>query len=290
LEWEGAYPTLTTINDFKVLRTFPAPAGFLGNLAYDRESGRLWLISLGPPTNLKSASILYEVDPKDGTILALAEMPFVGDFGEPTYSDGHLYQGIFHQSKMYKIDVRRGADFGKIVKVIPLPTLNDLNLVNEAHSYPFIEFGGVTATPDNNILIHADDVGEYIKIDRETGQILHRARTIKAMGGITGIQGAKGQFLVVANSDPRGGYCALSYPPALSRSPEQKDISWALTDGMTGEVLASIRIQDSRAYASTISLVKHEEVASIPYGRFTFFATGEEGILEIEWTPGRDAY
>jgi hypothetical protein len=288
-EWEGKYPTPKTVNDFKVVRSFAPPAGFIGNMAYDRQSGRLWLVSLGPPTNTAGPSMLYELDPKNGKVLAKAEMPFKGDFGQPVFIEGHLYQGVFHESRMYKVSVDR-ASFGKVVKAIPLPTINDLKLVNEAHSFPFIEFGGVTVTPDNNIMMHADDVGEYITISRETGEILQRARTIKAMGGITGATDDEGRFLVIANSDPRGGYCALSYPPALSRSADQRDISWALTDGRTGDVLASLRTQNSRAYASTIALVKHEEVAESPYGRFTFFATGEEGILEIEWTPGRDAY
>ncbi len=289
-EWEGRYPTPATLNDFKVVRAFAPPEGFIGNLTYDRRSGRLFLISLGPPTNTAGPSTLYELDPATGRVLAQATMPFKGDFGQPVFLDGHLYQGIFHESKMYKVRTDRGADFGRIVKTVQLPTLNDLKLIEEAHSFPFIEFGGVTLTPNGKIMLHADDVGEYITIEPETGAIVERARTIKAMGGIAGVGDSEGRFLVVANSDPRGGYCALSYPPLLSRSADQKDISWALTDGKTGDVLASLRTQNSRAYASTIALVRHEELAGAPYGRFTLFATGEEGILEIEWTPGRDAY
>lgn len=289
IEWQGDYASPEAYDDFRVLRTFAPPEGFLGNLTYDLESQRLFLVSLGPPTN-EGSSMLYELNPKNGAILAQAAMPFQGDFGEPVFLDGHLYQGVFHESKLYKVAVD-GKSFGKVLGSIDLPTINDLNLVEEAHSYPFIEFGGVTATPDGNLMIHADDVGEYIKIDKESGKILARSRTIKAMGGITGVASLdKGNpFFVLANSDPRGGYCALSYPPLLSRSPEQKDISWALTDGHTGEVLASLRRQGSRAYAGTVSLTGHEKVADSPFGRFTFFATGEEGILEIEWTPGREA-
>lgn len=289
-EWEGKYPTPETVNDFRIVRTFAPPEGFLGNMAYDQETGNLYLVSLGPPTNTRGPSMLYRVDPRSGKVLAQAEMPFKGDFGQPVVLNGHLYQGIFHESKLYKVEIKDPASFGKVLKVVGLPTINDLKLVNEAHSFPFIEFGGVTATPEGKLMLHADDVGEYITVDPETGALLERARTIKAMGGITGTGEPQGRFLVVANSDPRGGYCALSYPPLLSRSAEQKDISWALTDGRTGDVLASLRTQNSRAYASTIALVRHETVPQSPYGRFTFFATGEEGILEIEWTPGRDAY
>lgn len=289
-EWEGALPTVKSRNDFRVKRAIPLPDGFLGNMAYDPGSKRLWLVSLGPPTAAKP-STLYEVDPQNGRVLAKAEMPFRGDFGSPVFIDGHLYQGVFHESKLYKVEVNDRARFGAVLGSVALPTINDLKLVDESHPYPFIEFGGVTATEDGDILIHADDVGEFIKIDKESGRILNRARTIKAMGGIAGTE-HNGRFLVLGNSDPRGGYCALAYPPALSRSPEQKDISWALSDGYTGEVLASMRMQNSRAYASSVALVKHEPAAEreLPYGKFTFFAMGEEGVLEIDWAPGRNAY
>jgi hypothetical protein len=145
-------------------------------------------------------------------------------------------------------------------------------------------------TPDKQIMFHADDVGELITIDRESGKVLKRVRTLKALGGIASAAGPDGKFYVIGNSDPRGSYCALAYPPAVSRSATQRDISWALLDGETGEVLASIRRQNSPAYASTISLVKHEDKAGSPYGRFVFLATGEEGILTMEWTPVKDAY
>jgi hypothetical protein len=228
--------------------------------------------------------MLYEMDIRDGKILSQAEMPFRGDFGDPVFIDGFLYQGIFHESKLYKISVDK-ANFGQIVATVPLPTLNDLNLVDESHPLPFIEFGGVGVTPDKKIILHADDVGEFITVEPSTGRLLNRVRTLKALGGLDAIAGAKGEMLVLANSDPRGGYCALSFPPAISRTPEQKDISWALLNGRTGEVVASIRTQNSRAYAGTLSLMKHEPVPNSAFGRFTFLATGEEGILQIEWTP-----
>jgi hypothetical protein len=290
VEWQGSYPTPDSIRKFKFNRSVPMPEGFIGNLAFDAESGRLWLVSLGPPTNTKGPSTVYEVDPKDGKILAQATLPFKGDFGEPVFYNGYLYQGIFHESKVYKIVAGDRANLGKIEKTIALPTLIDLKLGDEAHSYPFIEFGGLTLTPDKNLMFHADDVGELITVERESGKLLSRSRTIKALGGIAGITGPNGEFLVLGNSDPRGGYCALSYPPSLSRSPEQKDISWALLDGKTGDVLASIRTQNSRAYASTVKIVKREDVAGSPYGKFTFLATGEDGIIELEWTPVKETY
>src|SRR5215467_14414431 len=207
-EWQGAYPTPESIRKFKFKRSLPLPDGFIGNIAFDGASGRLWLVSLGPPTNTKGPSTLYEIDPNDGKVLAQAAMPFKGDFGEPVFYDGYLYQGIFHESKIYKINVADRTKIGKIDKVIPVPTLIDLKLGDEAHSYPFIEFGGLTLTPDHNLIFHADDVGELITIDRETGRLLARVRSLKALGGISATVGPNGAFLVLGNSDPRGGYCA----------------------------------------------------------------------------------
>ncbi|HVE84151.1 MAG TPA: hypothetical protein VND93_14940 [Myxococcales bacterium] len=287
-EWQGQYPSLESLRAFKVTRTIAPPAGFLGNLAYD-PAGRLFLVSMGPPTNPSGPSMLYQLDPDSGKVTAQAKMPFQGDLASPVYIDGYLYQGVYHESKMYKVSV--GArDFGAVVKTIPLPTLNDLKLADESHPVPFIEFGGVAVTPDKNIIFHADDVGELITIDRETGSILNRVRTLKALGGIASAKAPDGRFLVLGNSDPRGSYCALSYPPTVSRSAQQKDISWAVLDGQTGEVLASLRKQNSPAYASTIALVRHEAVDGAPYGKFVFLATGEEGILTMEWTPAKDSY
>jgi len=289
-EWQGDYPTLASQGDFRVVRTFAPPEGFLGNLTYDRDSGRLWLVSVGPPTNQRGPSHVYELDPQTGAVLAQARLPLEGDISEPVYFDGHLYQPVFHQSKVYKIQARDRARLGEVVKTIPLPTLVDLKLGDEAHPVPFIEFGGVTLTPENHLLIHADDVGELITLELETGAILSRTRTIKAMGGIASVPKSGGGHLVLGNSDPRGGYCALSYPPPLSRTPDQRDISWALVEPTNGEVLASIRTQNSRAYASTVELMKHEPVDGRPYGKMTFLATGEEGVVVLEWSPVRGAF
>jgi hypothetical protein len=287
-EWQGAYPSLDVLGTFKVVKAFAPPDGFIGNLTFDRASHRLWLVSLGPPTNTKGTSMVYELDPDTGKVLAQAPLPLKGDFGEPVYIDGYLYQGVFHESKLYKIAAGDRRELGKIVSVIPLPTLNDLKLGDEAHPVPYIEFGGVTATPDKNLMIHADDVGELITLERDTGRILSRVRTLKALGGIAAVPTGS-DFFVLGNSDPRGGYCALSFPPALSRTPDQRDMSWALLDPRSGEVLASIRTQNSPAYASTIELMDYQPIPGT-FGRLRFLATGEDGILTLEWTPSRDAY
>jgi hypothetical protein len=280
----------STPQQFSVVRVIEPPDGFRGNLTYSQDEARLWLISLGPPVSKDQPSTLYELDATTGDVLRTAEMPFTGDFGSPVYVDGYLYQGLFQESKMYKIDVTPGANFGKIVDVFDLPTINDLNLQNEEHPYPFIEFGGVTASPSGNIILHADDVAMLITIDKDTGELLDRVPTQKAMGGIASTPMYGETFYVLANSDPRGGYCALEFGTSDRRSPEQKDVSWLIVDGKSGETLASMRRLDSRAFASTVTLVRHELVEDAPYGQFTFLATGEDGILEFEWIPGLNAF
>lgn len=278
-----------TEQDFKVTRIIAPPDGFRGNIAYSKDEKRLWIISLGPPSNTEP-STLYELDAITGDIISKAAMPFTGDFGSPVYIDGFLYQGIFPESKLYKIDVNQKDSFGKIVKVVDLPTINDLKLLNESHPYPFIEFGGVTASPTGDLILHADDVAMFITVDKDTGKLLERVPTQKAMGGITSTQERDGAFYILANSDPRGGYCALEFGSVERRSPEQKDISWLVLDGQSGNTLASVRRLDSAAFAGTIALIDYNNVDGTPYGQFTFFATGEEGILEMEWTPSFNSY
>ena len=288
IEWQGAYPKLGAKN-LKVVGTMRPPDGFIGNMTYDAATDRLYLVSLGRPTNPNNSSI-YELDASTGKVLNQAALPLIGDFGDPVYIDGYVYQPVYHESTMYKISVKKG-EFGKIEKEIALPTHADLNLTDESHPYPFIEFGGAGVTKDKKIIFHADDVGEFVTLEPDTGKILSRVRTIKALGGLDSVAHNKRE-LVIANSDPRGGYCALSFPPALSRTPEQKDISWALLDARSGEVLASLRTQNSRAYAASLALKRHEPggKGAKDYGKFTFFAFGEEGILTLEWNPAHNAY
>jgi len=288
IEWQGAYPKLGAKN-FKVVATLRPPDGFIGNMTYDAANDKLYLVSLGRPTNPNNSAI-YEMDATKGTILAKADLPLIGDFGDPVYIDGYVYQPVYHESMMYKISTKAG-EFGKIVKEIALPTHADLNLNEESHPYPFIEIGGAGVTKDKKIIFHADDVGEFVTIEPDSGKIISRVRTIKALGGLDAVA-YNNRELVLANSDPRGGYCALSFPPALSRTPDQKDISWALLDARSGEVLASLRTQNSPAYAASLALKSHKPAGkgAKDYGKFAFFAFGEQGILALEWNPVHDAY
>jgi hypothetical protein len=39
-----------------------------------------------------------------------------------------------------------------------------------------------------------------------------------------------------------------------------------------------------------VELMKHEAAEGRPYGKMTFRATGEEGIVVLEWSPVRGAF
>lgn len=279
----------------RVLNTIP---GFKGNMTFDQESGRLFLISYGPPANIKGPSILYELEPQKGRVLRQATMPFTGELPSPVFLDGVLYQGVHHESKIYKVDARPGDEFGKILGEIRVPTLLEIGYDTEQHvfRFPFLSFKGMTKTPDNRLLIHAQDLGELVFIDPATGRFTHRVPTIKGLAGIAAVPGPRGEPLVLGNTDPiqaefdnevrRFMFRAAHTGPPVARY-GRKDLLWVLLDARTGEVLASLENLDSRAQAGSVTLLRHEPVEGTPYGRFVFFAVGEEGILQIEWTPER---
>ena len=284
-------------HDFRVKSVTRPPDGFIGNLAYDRESGRLWLISFGPPANTRGSSTLYEYDLESGKVLAQAKMPFVGEFAAPVYIDGFLYLGVPFESKLYKIVAGDRANLGQIVKTIPLPTLVDLSPLGEdVYRFPFIEFRAATVTPDKNILIHASALGEFITLDEETGKVISRVKTLNGVDGIAGVPDMSDGFLVLSNVDPADASLrkemrtflfrsAHGVIPPSTRRPDEKAILWSLLDAKTGNALASIERPKSATYASSTAYVKHEAVPGAPYGRFTFLLASEDEILTLEWTP-----
>lgn len=285
--------------ELRILNVIRPPEGFVGNIAYDQQSGRMWLISLGPPANTKGPSTLYEVDPSSGKVLAQARMPFLGEFGSPAYIEGHLHIAISHESKLYKVAVGEGASFGKIVKTLALPTLNDLNVIDdEVYRFPFVEFSGIAASLDNNLLLHASDVGEFITIDKETGKILNRVKTLRGLGGIAGYKDSAGEFFLLGNYNPAEAMlkremrrflfrAAHGVVPISNRTYDDRTITWVLLDTKTGSPLAALERLNSSAIAGTISLAKHEAMPQTLYGKFTFFIRGDESILTMEWVPSR---
>lgn len=292
---------------FRVRSVIPVPEKFVGNVAYDRKSGRLWLISLGPPANIFGPSILYEVAPDSGKVLRQKEMPFLGEFGTPVYLDGHLYQGVHHESKLYKIAVDEPSKFGTIVAELPLPAAKDLPPREGFVSrFPFIPFTGATDTPDGKLLIHAELSGDLISIDPKTGGMLGHARTVRCLGGIARVPGPKGEFLVIGNADVMNSQLKIEMAEFMFRGkhgivpisndpltlncmrPEPMTIHWVLVDGKSGATLASTRLEYSRTYGKSIAFMSHAAVEGTPYGRYTLLATGHEGLLVLDWTPRAD--
>lgn len=299
----AGHPEAPTLDEFKIVRIFRAPENFNGNVTYDRETNRLWLLSIGPPANTKGPSMLYELDPANGKVLGQTRMPFLGEFGAPVYVDGFLYVGIPFESKLYKVSVARET-LGQIVKTIDLPKLAELKLTDdEPYRFPFLNFAGLALAADKNILLPADDVGMLITVDRETGQILKQVRTLKGLAGATAVPGPNQEWFVIGNTDPESTLlkadsrkfmfrAAHGFTPPYAIRTEvpcqrygARDINWALLDSGTGEVLASMLQQCSRAAAGSVALMKYEKLARTRYGRYTFLATGDEGILTVEWTP-----
>ena len=283
-------------SEFRILRVFDAPPGFVGNLAFDAESKRLLLLSFGPPANTKGPSRLYELDPEDGRVLRTAQMPFLGELGTPVFSGGHLYQVVDHQSELHKISVAPES-FGEIVETVELPGLNDIEVEeNDPLRFPFIAFRGLTATPEGQLVAHAQDIGEFFTLDPATGEPVSRVPTLRALGGIAAAQDPNGKLLILANSDPVKATFDYHVRHYMFRADHgmvpmvrhgKKAVHWVLLDGASGEILASLRRLDPRAEGASVALIDHREVPGTPYGQFEFFATGEDGVFVLEWAPGR---
>jgi hypothetical protein len=290
---------------FKIVRVMPVPDGFVGHIAYDRDSRRLWLVSYGPPANTRSQSTLYEVEPSSGKILAQKALPFLGEFGAPLHRDGYLYVGVYHERKIYRVVVGDRARLGHIDGAIDVASINELDLrayKDKVFRYPFFTFSALADTPDGKLLTHSDDLSQFITLDAETGRVLKQVATQPSVAGLASVQGLEGQPLVLGNSNPREFAMTLQMrqwlfrgsataAPMASDAPvEETGVNWMLLDPQSGEVLSSIWHAPSRAKASGIALIRHDRVEGSLYGRYVFFALGHEGILTIEWTPSNLAW
>jgi hypothetical protein len=296
--------------EFGVERITPVPANFMGVWAYGAAVDRLWLLSFGPPANTKGASTLYEVDPESGRILAQARMPFLGECSAAVFSDGFLYVGVPHESKIYKVMAQDKSVLGKVERSIPVPTLIDLRPgPEEVFRFPFLSFFGLAVTPDHNLILHAQELGELITLDRESGKVLNRVKTLHALGGITPVPGPNGEFLLLANADPEAAALRAEMrrfmfrsnhgitPPSAVRPdmtcgrPEARDIRWVIIDGQTGDLLSAATQQCVRTNAGSVALLSYERVPGTRYGRFRFLAGGEERtVATIAWTPTDNSF
>ena len=296
-------------NEFGLVKVIKPPTGFVGSAAYDGRSNRLWLVAFGPPANTSGPSMLYEYDPETARPLARAKLPFQGECSAAAYRDGFVYVGVPHESKIYKI-VTDHKDFGKVAGSIPVPMLADLHAnPDEPFRFPFLSFFGMTVAPDGNLVIHANDVGLFITLERESGKVLRVVPTLRALAGIAAVPGPNGEFLILANADPDAAALRSEMrhfmfrsnhgitPPSQSHSEiacgriDARDLRWVLLDNETGSVVAATTQQCTRAPTGSVALVGYERTAGTRYGKFRFLSSGEEGMLAVfQWTPGQDAF
>jgi hypothetical protein len=294
-EHHAAAPAVEGDAGFRVVRVINSLPGFKGGMTFDADSGRLFALSYGPPANIKGPSILYELEPASGRVLRQAVMPFEGELPSPVYLDGVLYQGVLQESRIYRVDARPGPGFGAVLGTVALPTLNDLGDLGEGEvfRFPFVAFHGTARTPGGRLLLHAQELGNLVEVDPATGRFTRRIPTLKGLASLAAVPGGP---LLLAGSDPaqaefesevrRFMFRAAHTGPPLSRR-GYRDVLWLLLDAGTGDVLASHESLESRAEAGAVALLRREAVPGTPYGRLTFLAAGEEGLIEIEWTPER---
>lgn len=234
----------------RVTRVTRVPEGFQGTFAFDRATGRLWLVSYGPPANTKGPSRIQELDPRSGRVLAQAELPFLGELATPVFLDGVLYQAVPYESKLYRVSVDR-ARFGAVEGSVPLPSMRDLATPDEMHVYrfPFVNFSGAAPTADGKLLMYAEELGELITLEPRTGRVVSRVPTLQSLRGVTMVN-AGGRQLVLAGADPTEAELKAQMRLFMFRSaegivpPSSADVrsrptSGVLLDPASGEVLAS---------------------------------------------------
>lgn len=281
----------------------PIPPHFAGNIISDPASGRVWLMSYGPPANTAAVSALYEIDPRTGRVLRSATLPFTGEFGAAAYVDGFLYQVIPHESRLYAVQTASNA-IGQIVRRVDLPTFADLDLRRgDRYRYPFIAFTGVTRAERGRLRLYASDIGEFITIDAQTGHIAARVATSRGLSTTVAIPHATPPALVLATFDPadaafradsrrfvsRAGHGVL--PAEMLRAdaryghPGRRTITWTLVDPDTGEVLAATAMETETIDTTAIALLERQPTSEGPYGTLVALTLGKAGLLRVEWTP-----
>ena len=286
-------------DEFKVTASVPLPEGFVGNLAYQPSKDRLWLISYGPPAATRRPCSFFELERRTGRVLVEKPLPFQGEFGAPAFLDGFLYQGIYHQRKLYKIAVD-GPKAGEVVDTVAVPPLAALDLSahkDQTFRFPFFIFSALAVMPGPLFVTHSEDLGELVTMDPRSGKVLRQVPTQPSLSGLAAVPGPGGRTLLLANASPRE-FAMRSYlrrflfrggapapPMTASGDPEDDGVIWLLLDPESGEVLASTWRSPPRAAAGSMALVKIVPEAGKPYGRMTFLALGKEGLLTIEWAP-----
>ena len=297
-------PGASVDGELKISKVMRAPGRFVGNVIRDPQSGRLWLLSFGPPANTVDSSTLYEVEPSTGSVISRRSMPFLGEFGTAAYIDGFFYQAIAYESTMYKVDASETAQRDGIVGTVKLPTHGDIDSRDEdVYRFPFIAFTAATPASDGNVQLYAADLGELITVDKTSGAVIKRVRTTKGLGGLTRATIASGESLLLGTFDPvdsafkqetrrfmfRASHGILPLETVRAEGnygqPGQKTVTWVLLDAESGEVLASTSIESSRMTVGSVAFVKAERAPGTRFGKLVALTTGDEGIVTVEWTP-----
>jgi hypothetical protein len=290
-------------DEYKVTASVPLPEGFVGHLAYQPSRDRLWLISYGPPAATRRPCSFFELERRTGRVLVEKPLPFQGEFGAPAFLDGFLYQGIYHQRKIYKIAVD-GPKAGEVVDTATVPPLAALDLSahkDKTFRFPFFMFSALAVTPGPRFVTHSEDLGELVTLEPRSAKVLQQVPTQPSLAGLAAVPGPGGRTLLLANASPRE-FAMRNYqrrflfrggaPPApmtATGDPEENGVIWMLLDPASGEVLASTWRSPSRAAAGSVALLKIVPEDGKPYGRMTFLALGKEGLLTIEWAPSNFA-
>lgn len=288
----------------RIAHVLPGPEHFVGNVIYDPPTQRLWLLSFGPPANTKGPSTLFAIDPATGRVQSRATLPFLGEFGSAAYLDGYVYVIVPYESRLYKVSVAPGADFGRVASAVKLPTLSDVPLnPDDVYRFPFIAFTATIASSDGTLLAYAADLGELWTIDPASGRVLRKVQTVRGLAGATALSGPGGRPVLLATFDPvdaafkaetrrfmfRSAHGILPLETVRAQgnygNPGQRTVTWVLVDCSTGEVLASTAMESSRVAVGSVALVRREELPGARYGKLTALAVGDEGVLTVEWTP-----
>jgi hypothetical protein len=230
-------------------------------------------------------------------------LPLKGEFGGPVLYQGALYQGVYHERKLFKIAID-GPHEGEVVATYPIPPLSALDLSahrSEVFRFPFFVFSALAALPGSLLVTHSEDLGELIVLDAKSGKLVRQVPTQPSLAGLAAVPGPDGRTLLLANANPRE-FALRSYlrrflfrggapadPMGADAAVEETGVAWMLVDPESGEVLSSTWRSPPRAQAGSVSLVRHVPEAGKPYGRLTFLAIGKEGLLTVEWAPSRFA-
>ncbi len=292
-----ALPPVRAEGEFQLKRVVTLPEGFRGNVAFDRESARLFLISHGPPANSKGPSTLYELDRQTGRAIRRRVLPFLGELPGTVVIGGVLFVGVPFESKVYKVELTETAEFGAILGTLRIPDLTELGPTDkdDVFRFPFLGFQQLAAAEGGDLLVYSDALGSLLSLSIKDGSLVRRIDAAKGLMGLAHASENGSAPLLIANSNPsivqyereaRRFQYRADHGSAAQIRYGAKEVLWMLLDASSGIVLASHDDPDSRIDAGTIAWTGHATREGSRYGKLSFYAVGQEGLFEVEWTPG----